>query len=373
MRDIGEVTQEGIGDILNSLNAGVYVTDTDRRILFWNRQAERITGFKAKDVAGRQCRDGLLDHTDKEGASLCATDRCPLYRSMATNTPSARPLLVYAGSASGERIPVSTSVAPLHDGEGNVIGGIEVFRDERDNMYQLELARTVQRQMLPSGLPDNDHVSFALEYIPVDMIGGDFCHIEPVAEKVCNLFLADVAGHNISSALYTTLLHSVVDECVERMADPAAFLAAVNARLCSRAPMVGLVTAVTVTFDCAAGTAAYCSAGHPSLLVQPAGGGTIRELESLDLPLGIEGSAEFETREFSLSPGDRIFACTDGAVEIPIDATHRLGTAGLMELLNEFSPRGTEHRLGPLYAELLRRCAVTAQEDDITLVSCIIR
>jgi serine phosphatase RsbU (regulator of sigma subunit) len=91
------------------------------------------------------------------------------------------------------------------------------------------------------------------------------------------------------------------------------------------------------------------------------------------LPLGIEEGAEFETREFSLSPGDRILACTDGAVEIPVDATNRLGVAGLVELLNEFSPRGTEHRLRPLYEELLRRCAVTAQEDDITLVSCIIR
>ena len=46
--------------LLNSLADGVYITDTNRKILFWNRAAERITGWSAAEVVGRSCHDSLL-------------------------------------------------------------------------------------------------------------------------------------------------------------------------------------------------------------------------------------------------------------------------------------------------------------------------
>lgn len=53
--------------IINNLNDGVYFVDLDRRILFWNKAAERITGYSADEIMGRQCQDNILNHIDEDG------------------------------------------------------------------------------------------------------------------------------------------------------------------------------------------------------------------------------------------------------------------------------------------------------------------
>ena len=371
MRDVRELTTGVVAELLNAMNAGVYLTDRDRRIVFWNRRAEEITGYRAEKVVGSRCSDDILIHQDAEGRSLCATDLCPLHRSMVTNRPSDAPVLVYAKTESGERIPVSVSVAPVHNEQGEVIGGVEVFRDERQSRIQLKLARAVQQQMLTDVFPADDRISFDVEYSPVDIIGGDFYHVGQVSDDVFGVFIVDVVGHGTSAALYTTLMHSLIHECAAQMADPAAFMSALNVRLCSRVPEVGLITGVCANLDAAAHTATYCSAGHPAALFQPAGGEEVRMVEFPGYPLGVEAEAEYANTEFSVGRGGRLLLYTDGAVEIRIDAAGRLGPSGLASMLAELPPHGSDHRLEELYASLLQRCATHMPEDDITLLSCI--
>ena len=61
--------------ILDALPDGAYVTDCDRRIVFWNRAAEQITGWRRDDVLGHCCKDNILCHVDKDGHPLCAKHR----------------------------------------------------------------------------------------------------------------------------------------------------------------------------------------------------------------------------------------------------------------------------------------------------------
>ena len=157
--------------VLDYLNDGVYLTDRSRRILLWNRKAEEVTGWKASQVVGRRCRDGLLEHLDAHGHGLCRSDLCPLARAIRTRSASKEPVLVYARRADGGRIPVSTSVAPLRDDGGRVVGGIEVFRDESSRMADLEFARRVQRHVLPARLPGNEAIGFEVGYYPHDLVG----------------------------------------------------------------------------------------------------------------------------------------------------------------------------------------------------------
>ncbi len=53
--------------ILDSLSDGLYVCDTDRRIVFWSKAAARITGWESADLVGRRCLDDVLCHVDKDG------------------------------------------------------------------------------------------------------------------------------------------------------------------------------------------------------------------------------------------------------------------------------------------------------------------
>ena len=79
--------------IVDSINDGVYVVDTRRRIVFWNKAAERITGWTAEEVVGTACHDGILAHVDLDGHVLCGHEFCPLHRAIVTKQRSTAPLL----------------------------------------------------------------------------------------------------------------------------------------------------------------------------------------------------------------------------------------------------------------------------------------
>ena len=69
--------------VFDNLNDGVYFVDVNRRITYWNKGAERLTGYSAAEVIGSCCADNLLRHITEEGQGLCAAE-CPLAQSIRT-------------------------------------------------------------------------------------------------------------------------------------------------------------------------------------------------------------------------------------------------------------------------------------------------
>ena len=68
MRDISPSFYE---TLLDNLYDGVYFVNLEREITFWNKAAEKITGFSKAEVIGKRCADNLLCHVDQRGNSLC--------------------------------------------------------------------------------------------------------------------------------------------------------------------------------------------------------------------------------------------------------------------------------------------------------------
>ena len=68
-------------DILDNLSEGVYLVDRDKKITYWNKAAEQLTGFKATEVVGSRCSDNILVHVDSRGTQLCI-EGCPLAGAM---------------------------------------------------------------------------------------------------------------------------------------------------------------------------------------------------------------------------------------------------------------------------------------------------
>jgi PAS domain S-box-containing protein len=370
VRDVRDILTTAVREILESVNAGVYITDSDRRIVYWNRRAAEITGHRPEDVIGTRCSDGVLEHMDKEGRRLCVSDLCPLHRSMTTGRPSSGMIAVFAKDGRGGRTPVSVATAPIHDEEGRVIGGVEIFRDDREHIHQMQLARAAQRSMLTADVPEDGRISLDVRYLPVDMIGGDYHHLVRATDDVFSLFVADVIGHGTSAALYIALIHSLVLECADRMADPAALLEGMNERLCARAPEVQFVPAIAASFDAGRRAVRYASAGHPPAFLQTAAN-EVRTLEASNIALGLVADGRFEAIELELEPGDRVLAYTDGATDIETAGDKRLGEAGLRSLVERFPPKGTRHRLRELSDALVGLSTAHMPHDDITLVSAI--
>lgn len=67
--------------ILENLQEGIYFVDSERKITFWNKGAEVITGFKAEEIIGKYCYDNILNHIDESGNKLCLQG-CPLHETL---------------------------------------------------------------------------------------------------------------------------------------------------------------------------------------------------------------------------------------------------------------------------------------------------
>ena len=117
--------------ILDNLYDGVYFVDRERQITYWNRGAERITGYAAGEVLGSRCSDNILMHVDNRGTLLCR-DLCPLAATMLDG--SERTADVYLRHKDGHRVSVNIRITPLRDERGAITGGVEVFTDNSQKL-----------------------------------------------------------------------------------------------------------------------------------------------------------------------------------------------------------------------------------------------
>jgi diguanylate cyclase (GGDEF)-like protein/PAS domain S-box-containing protein len=113
-------------DVLDHLYDGVYFVDVERRITYWNKGAERISGYAAEAVVGRPCHHNILAHVDESGCQLCQMG-CPLAATIADG--QTREAEVYLRHAGGHRVPVMVRVAPLRGPAGEILGAVESFSD----------------------------------------------------------------------------------------------------------------------------------------------------------------------------------------------------------------------------------------------------
>jgi diguanylate cyclase (GGDEF)-like protein/PAS domain S-box-containing protein len=135
------ISAEFYKTLIENLYDGVYFVDRDRKITLWNKAAERITGFSQDEVLGTRCSDNLLRHVDDQGRPLCE-DACPLFFSLQDG--QRRSASVFLHHKSGHRLPVTVGVAPITDDQGNIIGGVEIFRDNSTAMAALEQLRELE-------------------------------------------------------------------------------------------------------------------------------------------------------------------------------------------------------------------------------------
>jgi len=120
-RDETETFQNKI--ILQSIADGVFTVDRNWHITSFSPAAEKITGWSRDEVLGRPCSDVFR-------SDYCGED-CPIAMCLYSGQPVSSQVVTIT-SREGRKIPVSVSASPLADNEGNIIGGVETFRDLTD-------------------------------------------------------------------------------------------------------------------------------------------------------------------------------------------------------------------------------------------------
>jgi PAS domain S-box-containing protein len=125
--------EESFVEILNRIPDGLFTTDGEWRITFFNPAAEKITGFSAFDAVGMYCKDVFKN-------SICETD-CALKRAVAEGSDIHNREYVITDIC-GKKIPIICSTSAFRDSSGKITGGIEIFKDITDlKTLQEEVAR----------------------------------------------------------------------------------------------------------------------------------------------------------------------------------------------------------------------------------------
>lgn len=148
--------------LLDNLYDGVYFVDLERKITYWNKGAERISGYAAEEVLGNSCATNLLMHQDTQGVLLCQNG-CPLAGTLQDGQP--REDEVFLHHKGGHRVPVCVRISPIHDDAGQIIGAVEIFSDVTSKREMMNELCKLQQQSLKDLLTDTgNRRAAALEF-----------------------------------------------------------------------------------------------------------------------------------------------------------------------------------------------------------------
>jgi sigma-B regulation protein RsbU (phosphoserine phosphatase) len=186
---------------------------------------------------------------------------------------------------------------------------------------ELAAARAMQEALLPSPADlRRARIELGLDIAAYcetsSELGGDFWGLRILEGQRLSLFLADVSGHGVGSAVTAFRLHALLQEQSDLAHRPDSLMQRLNAGFARLLPLGTFATAFCAMLDLRANRLEYCAAGAPApLLVLP--DGTPAELDATGLPIGIDANRSYELRSVRFPPGASLFMHSDALTETP--------------------------------------------------------
>lgn len=207
-----------------------------------------------------------------------------------------------------------------------------MLAEEQLMMRQIEIEQSlssashIQRSLLPQSLPHNDAFSFSWEFLPCETVGGDLFYLAPLSEDALMVYLLDVSGHGIPSAMVTVSVYQSLTaqtgRLVKRILDrspyfevpgPAEVLTALD-REYPFERFEKFFSIVYLLLDPRTGRVRYCNGGHPPpILVRS--DGTWDLLSEGGTLVGLGGVLPYHEGQVQLAPADRLYLYSDGVTE----------------------------------------------------------
>ena len=184
---------------------------------------------------------------------------------------------------------------------------------------ELEVARQLQRELLPRDAPDLPGWEFAFSYRTANTIGGDYYDFLPVSDGRVALVIGDASGHGIAAGLLMAIANSTLKLALDLDPRPAAVANLVNRALVRTGSPRDFMTLFVGLLDPDSGHIEYVCAGHPFPLVLRSDG-VLKELGTGSLPLGMWPDVRLDVGEVTITRGDVLVLYSDGIPET-IDAT----------------------------------------------------
>lgn len=367
-------------NLLDNMNDVLLVLDRDKKVVFCNRVFLDAADMTIDQALGRsplewihpedrpeieQVYQELLDGTRRVATYRF---RVPRRSGMAFIESSARAIVGPSGETVVETLgrDVTERERTRQELES---AHAQLVRKQRLADNDLRIAKSVHESLLPVAVA-RPELEIDIKYVPVDRVGGDYCHLAFPLDRYCVLSICDVSGHGMASALLAARVSSFLYTTSESTWDPLSIAKKLNDFLRRHFADTGLfVTFFAMTIDLETLTARYCGAGHPGPILRRAQGHAMETLTSQNMPVGIVDDflRQSAATTVQLEPGDRLVIYTDGVTESMNAQRQPLRTAGL----EAWIAAGSTRPLGELGDWLLQQIAGFAAgppHDDMTLL-----
>jgi len=241
----------------------------------------------------------------------------------------------------------------------------------------LEIARDIQRWLVPASPPVVEGVDIAFATRPANTVSGDyydaFRRDHPGGNKRLLLIVADVAGKSIPAALLMATIQASLHSLAASTLSLGELLAGLNRYACANS-LAGarFTTAFVAEWDAALNTLTYINAGHNAPIVKRSSG-VIERLEAGGLPLGISTQRQYEQGQVTLHSGDLLVVFTDGVVEAENETEAEYGEPRLLACVSAMRPATAQQALTAIISSVDTFVGHTRQHDDITALTLLVR
>lgn len=247
---------------------------------------------------------------------------------------------------------------------------------------EMRLAREVQLALLPQQvLPityTNQTTStegtlrFAHKYQASGGVAGDWFEVFRIDEQKTGIFICDVMGHGVRSALVASMIRGLLEEALREDPTPSGFLSIVNAkltRILARSDATMFATAFYMLINLEDKTIRYSSAGHPAPYLSQEN----QPYTNLNLPKGIAlgflETSRYKEEVIDLKPSTKLLLYTDGLIEASNRDGEEIGKSGILSILNDIQSSSASKLVESTLKLTSEFTGDKSFDDDICLLS----
>lgn len=229
---------------------------------------------------------------------------------------------------------------------------------------ELEVARKLQRDLLPSETLSVPGYRAAHSYRTANEVGGDYYQFSLLPDGRIALMVGDASGHGMAAGLLMALADATLRTAVDLDPEPARVVEIVNRALCRTGGRRAFFSLFYALMDPGTGHLDFVCAGHPFPLLRRADG-RVEELGAGGLPLGLRPELEPVTGSDRLDPGDLLVLYTDGLAEAQDGGEEDFGFDRIRQVVAGGGAAQTVH--DALLHAFERHRGETPLTDDVTL------
>jgi len=235
---------------------------------------------------------------------------------------------------------------------------------------ELDVARDIQKRILPKENPELENLSISSFFIPAFEVGGDYYDFFEISKTKLGFIIADVSGKGISAAFIMAEVKGIFNSLSKMIDKPKQILEKANEILIHRLRKKDFVSALYGIIDSEKEELTFARAGHcPAILIRQ---NKIQSFKTSGIGLGLTNCFDFnnhlEEIKINLRDSDTFVFYTDGITEAKNDKLEDFGEEQFANILVEYSDKNVNEIADQVIKEVSLFSSSHHQYDDITLI-----